>query len=116
MYLEFALACADPYLHALAWEMQSRISIAAGDCNDARKAIEQALAVLEAFEVPAVAWHVEATAWAVYSRTTDEELAEAHRARAEAHIIAIANSFSRDEPLRQIFLAAAPVQQILEVQ
>jgi DNA-binding winged helix-turn-helix (wHTH) protein/tetratricopeptide (TPR) repeat protein len=116
VYLESALATADPYLHALAWEMRSRISVAAGDRDDARKAIEQALAVLEAFEIPAVAWHVEATAWDVYSRTTDEELAEAHRARAEAHILAIANSFSRDEPLRQTFLAAAPVQQILAVQ
>jgi hypothetical protein len=96
--------------------MKSRISIAEQDWNGARKAIEQALAVLDAFEVPAVAWHVEATAWAVYSRATDEELAETHRARAEAHIHAIANSFSREEPLREIFLAVAPVRQILEVQ
>ena len=85
VYLDFALASADPYLHALAWEMQSRISIAAGDRNDARKAIEQALAVLEAFEVPAVAWHVEATAWAVYSRTTDETRRSASRTRRSAH-------------------------------
>jgi tetratricopeptide (TPR) repeat protein len=116
MYLELALTSADPYLHALAWEMKSRISIAEQDWNGARKAIEQALAVLGTFEVPAVAWHVEATAWTVYSRSMEEELAEAHRARAEARILAIANSFSPDEPLRQIFLATAPVQQILQMQ
>src|SRR5262249_40007297 len=113
LYLESALASADPYLHALAWEVQSRVSIAEQDWNGARKAVDQALAVLEAFEVPAVAWHVEATAWAVYSHTTDDERAEGHRTRAASHVHAIANSFSREEPLRAIFLAAAPVRQIL---
>jgi len=43
----------------------------------------------------------------------DWEAAEAHRARAETHLLAIANSFAPDEPLRQSFLAAAPVSRIL---
>jgi len=42
----------------------------------------------------------------------DWEAAEAHRARAETHLLAIANSFAPGEPLRQSFLAAAPVSRI----
>ena len=43
-----------------------------------------------------------------------ELLAETHRERAEAEILTLANSFEPDEPLRQSFLAAAPVRQVLD--
>jgi tetratricopeptide (TPR) repeat protein len=113
VFLESALSTADPYLQALAWEMRSRIAIAEQDWNGAHKYIEPALAALEGSEMPAAAWQVHATAWDLRTRAKDEEAAETHRARAEAHILAIANSFAPDEPLRQSFLAAAPVRRVL---
>jgi len=112
-FLESALSTANPYLQALAWEMKSRIAIAEQDWNGAHKYVNQALEVLEEFEVPVAAWRVHATACDLYLHAKDDKAAETHRACAEAHILAIANSFAPDEPLRQSFLAAAPVRRIL---
>ena len=111
--LQSALATADPYLHALAWEMKGRIAIAERDWDAACQSVGRALAVLEEFEVPMAAWLVHATAWDLHSRAKDDERAETHRACAEAHVLTIANSFAPDEPLRQSFLAAAPVRRIV---
>jgi DNA-binding winged helix-turn-helix (wHTH) protein/tetratricopeptide (TPR) repeat protein len=113
VFLQSALSTANPYLQALAWEMKSRIAIAEQDWNGAREYVDQALAVLEEFEVPVAAWRVHATAWDLYLHAKDDKEAETHRACAEAHILTIANSFATDEPLRQSFLAAAPVRRIL---
>jgi hypothetical protein len=112
-FLDSALSTADPYVQALAWEMQSRIAIAEQDWNGAQKYIEPALAALEESEIPAAAWQVHATAWDLCSHARDEEAGETHRARAEAHILAIADSFPPDEPLRQSFLSAAPIRRVL---
>ena len=113
VFLESALSTANPYLHALAWEMKSRIAISAQDWDGAQEYVEQALGVLEKFEVPVAAWRVHATAWDLYLHAKNDKVAEAHRACAEAHILTIANSFAPDEPLRQLFLTAAPVHRIL---
>ena len=112
-FLQSALSTADPYLQSLAWEIKSRMAIAEQDWSTAQEYVEQALAVLEKFEVPVAAWRVHATAWDLCSHANDNKLAEAHRACAEAHILTIANSFAPDEPLRQSFLAATPVRRIL---
>ena len=111
--LESALSTANPYLRALAWEMRSRVAIAERDWNGARDYVGQALAILEEFEVPVAAWRVQATAWDLCLHADDDKAAETHRARAEANILNIANSFASDEPLRQSFLAAAPIRRIL---
>jgi DNA-binding winged helix-turn-helix (wHTH) protein/tetratricopeptide (TPR) repeat protein len=111
--LQSALSTADPDLQALAWELKTRVAIAGHDWSEAQGCIEQALAVVEKFEVPVAAWRVQATAWDVYRHAKDDRAAEMHRARAEAHILAIANSFAADEPLRQSFLAAPAVRRIL---
>jgi hypothetical protein len=44
----------------------------------------------------------------LYAHLNNDEAAEAHRALAESHILKIADSFLREEPLRAIFLAADP--------
>jgi DNA-binding winged helix-turn-helix (wHTH) protein/tetratricopeptide (TPR) repeat protein len=113
-FLESALSTADPHLQALAWETKSRVASAEGDWSAAREHIERALAVLEHVQLPVTAWRVRATAWDVYSHTKHDKIAEAHRASAEAQILAIANSFEPDEPLRHSFLAASPVRRILD--
>jgi len=114
VFLESALSTAHPYLQALGWEMKSRIAIVEQTWNEAQEYIEEALAVVKKFEIPVAAWRVHATACDLYLHTKNDKMAEAHRAFAEAHILTIANSFEPSEPLRESFLAAAPVRRILK--
>lgn len=114
VFLKAALGTADPHLQALAWEMKTRVAMAQKDWVAASKYTEQALAIVEKFEVPVAAWQVHATAWELYGQKQDNEAAEAHRKRAEAEILALANSFDSNEPLRKTFLAAAQVRRILD--
>jgi len=112
-FLESALSTADPHLQALAWEMKSRVAMAENDWAGAGKFIEQALAIVEQFGVPVAGWQVHATAWQLYRRAKNGGAAEVNRARAQACILKIANSFAKDEPLRKSFLSARPVARIL---
>ena len=63
----------------------------------------------------AAAWRVHSTAWVFEIRNDNQEAAEWHRTEAENGILAIADSFAADEPLRDIFLAAEPVRKVLDV-
>jgi tetratricopeptide (TPR) repeat protein len=114
VFLESARSTPNPFLQTLAWEMKSRIAIADEDWTRARDHVDQAFAVLEKFDVPVAAWRVHATAWDLLLHAKDSNAAETHRARAEAYVLAIANSFAPDEPLRKTFLEAAPVRRILK--
>src|SRR5262249_24725211 len=67
--LACALSTGVPNLHALAWEMNARVAAAEEDWSRAKKDIEQALAVVDAFEIPATSWRVHSTAWDIFSRT-----------------------------------------------
>lgn len=111
--LESALATNDPYLRALAWNQQAKVSTVENDLQAARKSIQQGLAVVDNSEIGIGAWQTFATASEVYSNAKELGAAETYRDRAESCIRQIANSFEPDEPLRAAFLAAAPVQQIL---
>jgi DNA-binding winged helix-turn-helix (wHTH) protein/tetratricopeptide (TPR) repeat protein len=113
VFLDCALSTADPYLHALAWELKSRIAIAGLDWSHAQACIQNGLAILKEFVVPVAAWQIHARARDLYLHAADEETAQTHRALAESHILTIANSFSSGEPLREIFLTADPVRRIL---
>jgi hypothetical protein len=103
----------DPYLHALAWEMKARVAMAEKDWKSAQKHIEDALTILDKFEVPVAAWQVHATAWGLFRHREDDKRAETHRAKAAAYILKLANSFAQDEPLRTSFLGAAAVARII---
>jgi len=113
-FLDSTLSTADPYLQALAWELNSRLAIAGLDWHQAQDCVQKGLAILKEFDVPVAAWQIHARARDLYIQAKDEETAETHRALAESHIVTIANSFSPDELLRKIFLAADPVRRILE--
>jgi len=65
-------------------------------------------------DVPVADWRVHATAWNLFLHAKDSKAAETHRARAEAYVLAIANSFVPGEPLRRTFLEAAAVRRILK--
>jgi hypothetical protein len=112
-FLESALSTADPHLQALAWEMKTRVAMAEKDWMGARGYVQQALAIVDKFEVLVAGWQVHATAWHLYQQAKDKEVAERHLARAEACILKIVNSFANDEPLRESFLSTRPVARIL---
>jgi tetratricopeptide (TPR) repeat protein len=114
-FLESALSTAEPNLHALAWDAGARVAMAVKDWKDAEAKIEKGLAVLDEFRIPTTAWRIHATRSDLYRRTANDAAAEAHRAHAEAIILALANSFLPDDPLRKAFLAAAPVRSIRRV-
>jgi len=111
-FLESALSTAEPNLQALAWELQARVAMAAKDWNCAEEKIEQGLAVVQAVEIPTTAWRVHATRADLYRQEEKATAAEAHRARAEEIILALANSFAPDDPLRHTFLSAALIRRI----
>ncbi len=114
-FFQSALSTADPNLHALAWEVGARVAMAEKDWKGAEEKIEKGLAVLQKCEIPTTAWRVHATRSDLYRQARDETAAEAHRARAEAIILALADSFAPDDPLRHVFLAAAPVRRIRRI-
>src|SRR5262252_5401502 len=112
-FLESALATADPHIRALAWEMKTRIAIAEQKWEQAAGHLREALSIVESFAVPVAAWQVHATGWDFYWLVNNAAAAERNRASAEAHILAIANSFVSDDPLRRSFLSAPPVRRVL---
>jgi DNA-binding winged helix-turn-helix (wHTH) protein/tetratricopeptide (TPR) repeat protein len=114
-FLQSALSTAEPNLQALAWEVGARVAMAEKDWKGAAEKIEKGLAILQGFEIPTTAWRVHATRSDLYRQAKDETAAEAQRARAEAIILALANSFASADPLRHTFLSAPPVRRILRV-
>jgi tetratricopeptide (TPR) repeat protein len=112
-FLKSALSTADPHLQALAWDLKARVAMAENDWTAAQECIQQALAIIDKFEILVAAWQVHATAWQLYRHATEHQKAERHRERAERCILKIANSFAPDEPLRATFLSAATVGRVL---
>lgn len=113
-FLESALSVADPNLRAFAWEISSRVARAEGDWRTARAHIENALAVLEKFEIPVSGWQVHRTAGDLCEDDGDHAKASEHRARAQELIMKIADSFDPGEPLRASFLAVPPIHRLRE--
>jgi DNA-binding winged helix-turn-helix (wHTH) protein/tetratricopeptide (TPR) repeat protein len=111
--LKPALATSDPYLHALAWDLQARVAMAESDLPAARESIQRALAIVDSSEIECGAWQTFATASQVFHHAKELKTAETYRGRAESCILRIANSFEADEPLRATFLTADPVRRVL---
>jgi hypothetical protein len=87
--------------------------MAESDSHGALESIQQALAIVDKFEILVAAWQVYGTAWQAHEHVKEHKTAETNRERAEACILTIANSFAPDEPLRTTFLTADPVRRIL---
>lgn len=113
-FLQSALSVADPNLRAFAWEINSRVARAERNAQQARECIDQALAVVDEFEIPVSGWQIHRTAWDVCRDEGDPGKAESHRLRASKLIMKIADSFERDEPLRASFLGIPPIRRIFE--
>lgn len=112
-FLESALSAGDPTMHALAWEINSRVASAAKDHDRARECIDKALAILDKFEASIVSWRVYRTAWDLCSQKGASLKAEEYRARAKEIIRRLENSFEPEEPLRESLMRAAEVRHIL---
>jgi tetratricopeptide (TPR) repeat protein len=113
-FLESSLSTEDPHVQALAWEFKTRVEMAEQAWDVAANHLREALSIVERFEIPVAAWQVHSTAWNYYQHAKNEAAAERYRALAETHILGIANSFPKDDPLRESFLSAPPVRRILE--
>jgi hypothetical protein len=109
-----AVLVADLTLRALAWQTLAQVAIAESNWNDARQSIDQALVALKDLHSSLPAWQVHATAWDLYRRTGQVDLAAAHRASALAHVAALVESFPSGEPLRHVLLASRAVRRIRE--
>jgi hypothetical protein len=113
-FLEAALSVEDPNLRAFAWEVNSRVARAEREGPKARECINHALAELDRSESPVTGWVVHRTAWDICIDEGDREKAEQHRARSKKLILSIADSFDRDEPLRDCFLDNPQIRRVLE--
>jgi tetratricopeptide (TPR) repeat protein len=112
--LQSALSAADPGMRALAWEIKSRVARAGKDRASARVYIDNAVAILDKFDIPMAAWHVHRTAGDLCADEGDHRSAGENRTRAKDFIVKMADSFEPGEPLRQSFLTAPPVRRVFE--
>jgi len=112
-FLAITLVTAEHTYQGLAWEVNARIAIAAREWNRAEGCIRKALSTIEGYEVPLAAWRVHATAFELFRKSGDKDLAERHLAVSRETIMKLANSLPAEEPLRQIFLSAPRIRRIL---
>jgi hypothetical protein len=112
-FLKIALATEERTWRTLAWEASARVAMAELDLTRAQDCIAEGLSTMEGFEVPLASWRVHATAFELYQNSGDRGLAEHHRGLSRATIMKLANSLPAEEPLRQRFLSAHRVRNIL---
>ena len=112
--LALTLATAERTWQAMAWETGARVAMETGDRRRARVCIDSALSAMEGFEVPLAAWRVHAGAAELERRLGNQRAAARHRSLGRATVLALANSLVDYGPLREAFLAAAPVRAIID--
>jgi tetratricopeptide (TPR) repeat protein len=108
-----ASECGDSYLKARALEMRARLALASGKPEAAERYVQQALDAVTIFNVPLAAWRVHRTAGDVFGLTNSARAAK-HRAHAERVVLELAASLADVESLRQTFLSAQPVRDVLD--
>ncbi len=89
---------------ALAYRLQARIALAAGDVTDAATQASHAVSALEDTSLPHAAWRVYLTAGVCHQRQGDSAKAAGYRQRAQTAVQALADNFAQDEPLRAALL------------
>jgi len=113
-FLQSAASVADPNMRVLAWDVRSRVASAENNFNHARECIDNALAIVDRFDIPVAAWRVHATAADLFAYLEDREKAVNHRARAQELVLRLADTFDEGEPLRESLLAAPLVRRLFE--
>jgi len=112
-FLAITSETAEHTWQALAWEVNARVAIAELDQTRAQDCIAKGLSAMEGFEVPLAAWRVHATAFELYKNSGDRDSAERHLALSRETVMKLADSLSAEEPLRQTFLSAPMICNIL---
>jgi DNA-binding winged helix-turn-helix (wHTH) protein len=98
---------------ARAWEANARVAMAEFDPQRAQECITNASLLMEGFEVPLAAWRVHATAAKLFEDIGNTELCHHHLELSRATLLKLADSLTAEESLRQTFLSAGPVSEIL---
>jgi hypothetical protein len=93
--------------------VNARVAIAELDQTRARDCIAKGLSAMEGFEVPLAAWRIHATAFELYKNSGDRDSAKRHLALSRETIMKLTNSLPAEEPLRQTFLSAPMIRNIL---
>ena len=113
-FIQLTQQTAEHTWQAQAFETAARVALAEDDAPRARSCITQALSAMEGFEVPLAEWRVHGTAARVFEDLGDREEAQQHRDKSRATIRRLADSLPAGEPLRQTFLSAPLIAEILE--
>src|SRR4030095_2806219 len=90
-----------PHWHARAWEPGARIAAAAGNRPAAAESVRRALGVLDAHDIPTVAWRIHATAWELAPNAEEAGAASKreHLRRAASCVAQLADALAPGEPL-----------------
>jgi hypothetical protein len=112
-FLKASLKTRERTHQALAWEANARIAMISGDHDAVADCIGKALSLVERWEIPIAAWRVHATA---AEAATHPEVARVQWRLSAETITRLADSLSRTEPLRETFLSAPPIRNILATQ
>jgi DNA-binding winged helix-turn-helix (wHTH) protein len=112
-FLKATLETAEHTWQALAWDAKARVAMAELKPKQAENCIAQGLSALEGFEVPLAGWRVHATAAKYFESLGDAGLVDKHHESSCATILKLSHSLAAEEPLRQTFLSAGPVAEIL---
>ena len=111
--LDVTLAAADRTWQELAWEGSARVALLQEDRTRAERDLEKALAAMQGFDVPLAAWRVHATAASVFRE--DSGRRRQHLESARAVVQRIAASLESRPALRQTFLSAPTVADLIQV-
>jgi tetratricopeptide (TPR) repeat protein len=112
-FLKVTLTNGERTLRALAFEANARVAMAEGELPRAQDCITQAVQAMEGYEVPLAHWKVHATAYELYQRLKQRDEAKKHHQLSRATIMKLANSMSVEEPLRQTFLSAPLIRNVI---
>jgi tetratricopeptide (TPR) repeat protein len=103
---DYAAPAPDRNHLALAHGLLGRISLAAGDLEDARAQLERALMILDKANLPLAAWRIYRAAAGIYEVLGEAGKASEYRALFETVIRTLANNFAAEDRLRTSLLAA----------
>jgi predicted ATPase len=107
IFLETALATADPALKARAWDLEARLALASGDIARAGECLDLALAALKPAEPPPAAWRIHWTAAQAAQARGDSGASDFHLTVARAILRKLADSVEPNDPLRGSLLETA---------
>jgi len=94
-----------PFL-ALSHSLMAKVAMAAGNSQEARVQLSQAIAIVRDAHLPLAAWRVYAAAANFYDSIGEVEKAVDFRFRSEQVASSLANSLDQNDPLRSAMLAA----------